>query len=95
MRSDPTPFSLKNHNHMCVKFAASFLFVGLAFRLLLWDSSSFSSVMVETPPPIAEEKAESPVFSLPIQVPDDSVDFPGYNQSQTSQNGKGVFYACG
>lgn len=98
MRSDLGPFSLQKHNHVCVKFATSFFLVGLAIRLLLWDSFTLSSsVVVETPPPLAEAKeAESPVFSFPIKAPENSVDFQGSNQSQkvTSLDGKGLCLFC-
>ncbi|XP_072069583.1 protein trichome birefringence-like 25 isoform X2 [Arachis hypogaea] len=101
MRSDPKQFStMQNQNNFCVKIAVSFLCLGLAFRLLLSDSFSFSSsssssmVMEETPPPMAEEKTEkkteSPVFHLPLEASSDSVDFSSNNnnKSQSSQNEK-------
>ena len=99
VRSDPKPFSMQKHNHVCVKFAVSFLLVGLAFRLLLWDSFNFSSSVVETvvetppPPAVAKEKTDSPVFSLPLEA-SDHVDFPANNQSQASPYGKGIFLLC-
>ncbi|XP_027335295.1 protein trichome birefringence-like 25 isoform X1 [Abrus precatorius] len=86
IRSDMGPFSMQKHNHFCVKFAVSFFLVGLVIRLLLWDSFSlFSSIVVETPPPLAEAKADSPVLSSPLQV-SDSDDFPGNNQTQISKD---------
>ncbi|KAK7275339.1 hypothetical protein RIF29_16452 [Crotalaria pallida] len=82
-----SPFSMKKHNQVCVKFAASFILAGLTFRLLLWNSLSFSSVVMETPPPLAGEKTESPVLDLPLQD-SDSTDFQrSNNQSQTFHNG--------
>lgn len=104
VRSDLGPFSLQNHNHLCVKFAASFFLVGLAVRLLLWDSfSSFASLVEtqsqsqsETPSPYTEPnaespvKAESPVFSFPLEA-HETVEFQGNNQSQNSLNGKLTF----
>ncbi|XP_027335299.1 protein trichome birefringence-like 25 isoform X2 [Abrus precatorius] len=88
IRSDMGPFSMQKHNHFCVKFAVSFFLVGLVIRLLLWDSFSlFSSIVVETPPPLAEAKADSPVLSSPLQV-SDSDDFPGNNQTQISKDEK-------
>ncbi|KAJ7962535.1 Protein trichome birefringence-like [Quillaja saponaria] len=84
MRSDLKPLSLNKQNHIFVKFAISFLLVGLAFRLLFSDSFRFPAV-VETPP-LKEVKTEFPLESLPVQTPD-YVDFPG-NESQTSQKEK-------
>ncbi|KAK7349439.1 hypothetical protein VNO77_06810 [Canavalia gladiata] len=87
IRSDLGAFSLQKHNLVCVKFAASFFLVGLAVRLLFWDSFSLSSV-VETPPPspsLAEEKTDSPVFSSPVQA-SDSDDFSGNNTTKISNN---------
>ncbi|XP_028794726.1 protein trichome birefringence-like 26 [Neltuma alba] len=60
MRSDLNPFSVHKHNHhVLVKFVVSLLLVGLAFRLLVSDSISLSS-MVEKPSIFSKEKAESP-----------------------------------
>ncbi|KAI4355203.1 hypothetical protein L6164_003997 [Bauhinia variegata] len=83
MRSDLGPFSLQKHNHVFVKFAVSFLLVGLAFRFLFWDSFSFSSVVEPPPPLVAKEEVQAPLISFPVQTPD-SVDFPG-NDSQIFQ----------
>ncbi|TXG62996.1 hypothetical protein EZV62_009990 [Acer yangbiense] len=91
MKFDLNPLTLyKNkNNHVYVKFAVSFLLIGLAFRLLVSDSIRFSSV-VETQGQINEEqsqetKTESPeLAALPVQepVPDD---FQG-NETQISDN---------
>lgn len=87
-------FSLQNHNLFCVKFAASFFLVGLAFRLLFWDSFSLSSFVViqipSPPPPQTETKSESHVVSSPLKAPEFD-DFQVNNQNQTSLNGKGHF----
>ncbi|KAK7389839.1 hypothetical protein VNO78_25134 [Psophocarpus tetragonolobus] len=80
--SDSGPLSLQKHNHLCVKLGVSIFLVGLAVRLLFWDSFSFSPV-VETPPPLEDQKAESPVFSSPDLPASDSDDFPENNQNQT------------
>lgn len=83
-------FSLQNHNLFCVKFAASFFLVGLAFRLLFWDSFSLSSFVViqipSPPPPQIETKSESHVVSSPLKAPEFD-DFQVNNQNQTSLNG--------
>ncbi|KAL5160847.1 Protein trichome birefringence-like 25 [Glycine soja] len=94
VRSDSGPLSLQKHNHWCVKLGVSIFLVGLVVRLLLWDSFSFSSVVVETPPPLEEAKAESPVFAS--SVLQDSDDFPenDQNQTQISKNGKGILLSC-
>lgn len=88
------PFSLQNHNLVCVKFAAAFFLVGFGFRLLLWDSFTFSFVLetqtqTQTPPspPLTETKAESSVVSSLLKTPE-SDDFQVNNKSQTSLNGK-------
>ncbi|ESW07224.1 hypothetical protein PHAVU_010G111700 [Phaseolus vulgaris] len=81
VRSDSGPLSLQKHNHMCVKLGVSIFLVGLAVRLLLWDSFSFSSV-VESPP-LEDAKAVSPVLSSSDLQPFDSDDFPESNQNQT------------
>lgn len=91
MRWDSKLLSLPKHNYVFVKFAFSFLVLGLAFRLLSSDSIWLFSNK-ETPP-LAEEKTESPVDSLPnvpIQAPFSSP-FP-QNGSYTSENGKEVFH---
>ncbi|XP_008233210.1 PREDICTED: protein trichome birefringence-like 25 isoform X2 [Prunus mume] len=76
--------SFHKHNRLLVKFAASFLLLGLAFRLFYSDSIGLS---VE-PPPLADHETEpSSVPSFPPQTPPPGpVDFPG-NSSQASQNG--------
>jgi len=75
---------------MCVKLGVSIFLVGLAVRLLLWDSFSFSSV-VESPP-LEDAKAVSPVLSSSDLQPFDSDDFPESNQNQTqiSKDGKRI-----
>ncbi|KAI4328886.1 hypothetical protein L6164_021207 [Bauhinia variegata] len=83
MRSDLSPSSLYKHNHVFVKFAVSFLLVGLAFRILFSDSFIFSSVVEPHTGLVANEEAESPLIPFPLQTPD-SVDFPG-NDSQRFQ----------
>lgn len=88
VRSDSGPFSVQKHNHVCVKLGLSIFLVGLAVRLLLWDSFSFSSVVVETPPPLEELKADSPVLSSPDLKDSDSDDFPGINQTHISKDEK-------
>ncbi|XP_004516393.1 protein trichome birefringence-like 25 isoform X1 [Cicer arietinum] len=89
------PFSLQNHNLVCVKFAAAFFLVGFGFRLLLWDSFTFSFVLetqtqTQTPPspPLTETKAESSVVSSLLKTPE-SDDFQVNNKSQTSLNVSG------
>jgi hypothetical protein len=87
-------FSLQNHNLFCVKFAASFFFAGLAFRLLFWDSFSLSSFVVlqtPSPPPQTETKSESYVVSSPLKAPEYD-EFQVNNQNQTSLNGKRLFF---
>ncbi|KAL2336150.1 hypothetical protein Fmac_010596 [Flemingia macrophylla] len=86
VRSDSGPFSVQKHNHVCVKLGLSIFLVGLAVRLLLWDSFGVSSAVVETPPPLDEKKAESPVSSSPDLKDSDSYDFQGINQTQFSKN---------
>lgn len=95
VRSDSGPLSLQKHNHWCVKLGVSIFLVGLVVRLLLWDSFSFSSVVVETPPPLEDAKALSPVFSS--SVLQDSDEFPENDQkiqTQISKNGKGILLSC-
>lgn len=95
VRSDSGPLSLQKQNHVCVKLGVTIFLVGLAFRLLFWDSFSFSSV-VETPPSLAEHKTESPVLSSSALQDSDSDDFPGNNnKTQISKNGKGIFLSYG
>jgi hypothetical protein len=84
MRWDSKLSSLHKLNHVFVKFAVSFLLLGLAFRIFSSDSFRISSV-VETNP-LAEQMAESPVVSLPIQAPVSSV--VPENETQTSENGE-------
>lgn len=88
MRWDKKLSSFNKHNHIFVKFAVSFLLLGLAFRLFTSDSIRISSP-VETPP-LAEQKTESPVVSFPIQAPISSV-FPA-NESHTSEDGEEIFH---
>ncbi|XP_048335696.2 protein trichome birefringence-like 25 isoform X1 [Ziziphus jujuba] len=96
MRFESNPLSsLHKQNHFLVKFAVSFLLMGLAFRIFFSDSIRLSSVLETTPlaeqkpePPLAEPKTEDSlaeqktVSSLPSSP---TFDFPG-NESQTSQN---------
>ncbi|CAL9007427.1 unnamed protein product [Prunus brigantina] len=84
MRFESKPVSsFHKHNRLLVKFAASFLLLGLASRLFYSDSIGLS---VE-PPPLADHETEpSSVPSFPPQTPPPGpVDFPG-NSSQASQN---------
>lgn len=86
MRFESKPVSsFHKHNRLLVKFAASFLLLGLAFRLFYSDSIGLS---VE-PPRLADHETEpSSVPSFPPQTPPPGpADFPG-NSSQASQNGK-------
>jgi len=88
-------FSLQNHNLFCVKFAASFFLVGIAFRLLFWDSFSFSSfvvIQIPSPPPQTETKVESSVVSSPLKAPEYD-EFQVNNKNQTSLNGKKLFFS--
>ncbi|KAJ9188249.1 hypothetical protein P3X46_003621 [Hevea brasiliensis] len=84
MWSDSNPFSLTKHNHVFVKFAVSFLLIGLAFRLLVSDSIRFSSV-VETPSIEQMTKTESPeANTLPIEEEEPgAIDFAA-NENQTA-----------
>lgn len=71
MRFDSNPFSLyKNkRNHVFVKFAVSFVLLGLAFRLFVSDSIRFSSLNVEsqqTQIHVEETDTGSPLPSPPI-----------------------------
>jgi hypothetical protein len=93
-------FSLQNHNLVCVKFAAAFFLVGLAFRLVFWDSFSFSSFveiqkLSSAPPPLpqTETKTESSVFSSPLEAPKFD-EFQVNNKSEASLNGKIIFFCC-
>ncbi|KAJ8900542.1 hypothetical protein K2173_025319 [Erythroxylum novogranatense] len=87
LRSDSIPFSPTKHNHVFVKFAVSFLLVGLAFRLLVSDSIRLPSVVEK--PTFGEDKAETSVASQPIhqQQVSSSSDFQN-NRSRTSQTEK-------
>lgn len=85
MRSDLNPFSLSKHNSVIIKFAVSFLLVGLAFRLLISGSFRFSSVVETSVPANEETKPESLMASLPAEEPA-SNDFEA-NKSQNSQSG--------
>ncbi|KAJ4728152.1 Protein trichome birefringence-like [Melia azedarach] len=74
MRFDFNPLSLyKNnkHSHVFVKFAVSLLLLGIAFRLFVSDSITFSFVAetreAENRISMEDIKAESPVALLPIQ----------------------------
>ncbi|XP_021280258.1 protein trichome birefringence-like 25 isoform X1 [Herrania umbratica] len=78
MRIDLNPSSLHKRHHVFVKFAVSFLLLGLAFRLFVSDSIRFSSSVVETPPLVDTNSiTESPPLSssssssssLPAQAP--------------------------
>ncbi|XP_047172750.1 protein trichome birefringence-like 25 [Vigna umbellata] len=89
VRSDSGPLSLQKNNHVCVKLALSIFLVGLAVRLLLWDSFSFFSV-VESPS-VEDAKAESPVLPSSDLQASDSDDFPEthhQNQTQISKDEK-------
>jgi len=90
VRSDSGPLSLQKHNHVCVKLGLSIFLVGLAVRLLLWDSFSFLSV-VESPS-VEDAKAESPVLPSSDLHASDSDDFPEIhrNQTQISKDGKRI-----
>lgn len=74
MRFDSNPLSLyKNkHNHVFVKFAVSFVLLGLAFRLFVSDSIRFSSVNFEsqqTQIHVEETNTGPPVPSPPTIKP--------------------------
>ena len=95
MRIDLNPSSLHKRHHVFLKFAVSFVLLGLAFRLFVSDSIRFSSSVVETPPivetntitespPLSSSSASS--SSLPVQVP--SSDDLLANESQTFPNGE-------
>ncbi|KAG5251722.1 protein trichome birefringence [Salix suchowensis] len=86
MRSDLNPFSLLKHNNVIIKFAASALLVGLAFRLLISDSFRFYSVVETSVPANEETKPESLMASMPAEEPAPN-DFQA-NKSRTSQSGK-------
>ncbi|KAB5569349.1 hypothetical protein DKX38_003142 [Salix brachista] len=86
MRSDLNPFSLLKHNNVIIKFAASVLLVGLAFRLLISDSFRFYSVVETSVPANEETKPEFLMASMPAEEPA-SNDFEA-NKSRTSQSGK-------
>ncbi|XP_054782502.1 protein trichome birefringence-like 25 [Prosopis cineraria] len=87
MRSGSNPFSVHKHNQVLVKLVVSLLLVGLAFRLLVSDSVSSSSLMVmETPTIASQEKAQPPGNSFPLQT-HDAANFPA-NEGQTADNAK-------
>lgn len=94
MRFDSNPSSLYKQNHVfCVKFAVSFLLMGLVFRLFFFsDSITLSSVIETTTPPLADQKT----VSLPAEQQTEPIqtlsasDFPA-NETQTSQNGRTQF----
>lgn len=91
------PFSLSSsfhkHNHVFVKFAVSFLLVGLAFRLLFSDSIRLISVVEPLPAPIETEETESPVSSFPVQSPP-PLDSPANNTTQKPENRKQISFLC-
>ena len=87
---NPSSLYKNKNNHVFVKFAVSFLLIGLAFRLFVSDSIRFSSV-AETQTQINAEQSqetntEFPEAVLPVQepVPDD---FQA-NETQKSDNAK-------
>lgn len=95
MRFDSNPLSLyKNkHNHVFVKFAVSFVLLGLAFRLFVSDSIRFSSVNFEsqqTQIHVEEANTGPPVPSAPPINPL-SADFHP-NETHISSN-QGKFFS--
>lgn len=82
MRWDSKLLALHKRSHVFVKFAVSFLLLGLAFRFFYSDSTRISSVVETTP--LAEQKTESPAVSLPIQAPVSSI--VPENETHTSEN---------
>lgn len=84
-RPDSSPLSLHKHKHVLVKFAVSFLLMGLAFRLFFPDSffrfstettnASLSDPKTDSPLPLASSPDQSP---LPLDLPE--------NEIQTFQN---------
>lgn len=85
---DSREFSLQNHNLFCVKFAALFFFLGLAFRLLFWDSFSLSS-FVEFQKPLPQ--TVSPVVSSPKSSPESDASQLNNNQNPASLNGNKLY----
>ncbi|KAK8509666.1 hypothetical protein V6N13_093521 [Hibiscus sabdariffa] len=95
---DLNPSSLLKRHHIFIKFAVSFLLLGLAFRILVSDSLPFSLSAVESLPPSpspplsraeTDTIADSPLPSssspsLPVQVAG-AGDLLA-NESQTIQN---------
>lgn len=72
MRFDSNTSTLHKHNHVFVKFAISFLLMGLAFRFYFSDSFKFSAVLEPIPLAGADPETESPLVSSPtleIQTP--------------------------
>lgn len=94
MKFDLNPSSAyKNkNNHVFVKFAVSFLLIGLAFRLFVSDSIGFSSVAESRTRTRTNENqsqetnTESLEAALPVQEPI-PVDFQA-NETQISDNAK-------
>ncbi|KAF3439891.1 hypothetical protein FNV43_RR18169 [Rhamnella rubrinervis] len=86
MRFDSNPSSLHKQNYVfCVKFAVSFLLMGLVFRLFFSDSITLSSLIETTTSPLADQKTEPlPVSSPPVQTLS-AFDFPA-SETQTSAN---------
>lgn len=83
MRIDFNPSSILKRHHVFVKFAVSLMLLGLAFRLFVSDSISFSSsVVVETPPLVeTNDRTESlPLSSSSAQAPTSADLLP--NESQ-------------
>ncbi|EEF28475.1 conserved hypothetical protein [Ricinus communis] len=97
MKSDSSLFPFTKHHHHChpvfIKFAISFLLLGLAFRLLISDSIRFSSspiqedtIEIESPP---VHYKSLPVQDSPISHSNESqtpvsIDFAA-NETQTQQ----------
>lgn len=94
MRVDSNPLAVYKQRHWFVKFAVSFLLMGLAFRLFFSsDSFVFSTELETTSTSIAaDQETESPVASSPNQTPL-PLDFPE-NESQMFQNGKQRYSFC-
>ncbi|OMO64331.1 hypothetical protein CCACVL1_21851 [Corchorus capsularis] len=91
MRMDLNPSSLHKRHHIFVKFAVSFLLLGLAFRLFASDSFRISSSVIEAPP-LADTNTltdslplSSSSSSLPAEAPSSSDSVA--NESQTFPNG--------
>ncbi|XVF33196.1 hypothetical protein REPUB_Repub17cG0147800 [Reevesia pubescens] len=88
MKIDLNPSSLHKPHHVFVKFAVSFLLLGLAFRLLVSDSIKFSSSVVETPPLLDTTASitDSPPLSSSLPVQASSSGDLLANESQTLPN---------